>query len=87
MSSDAAAKAPWLEVCCAALPAALHAVVWLGRLHPDELFQSLEVALREGTLDPALGQDEAELARTEATRIGVHFERDGQGGRAHFPPG
>ncbi|MBL8910226.1 MAG: mannosyltransferase [Archangium sp.] len=29
----------------AALPAALHAVILLGRLHPDEVFQSLEIAL------------------------------------------
>lgn len=57
------------------------------RLSREPTGLTLEVALREGTLDPALGQDEAELARTEATRIGVHFERDGQGGRAHFPPG
>jgi phosphatidylinositol glycan class B len=38
-------RTPWAEVFLAALPAALHAVVLLGRLHPDELFQSLEVAL------------------------------------------
>ncbi|MFT3709509.1 MAG: mannosyltransferase [Archangium sp.] len=36
---------PWLEVTLAALPAALHAVVLLGRLHPDEVYQSLEIAL------------------------------------------
>ncbi|MDP1827388.1 MAG: mannosyltransferase [Archangium sp.] len=38
-------RTPWAEIAIAALPAALHAVVLLGRLHPDELFQSLEVAL------------------------------------------
>ena len=38
-------RTPWLEIALAALPAALHAVILLGRLHPDELFQSLEVAL------------------------------------------
>lgn len=38
-------RAPWLEVLAAALPAALHAVLLLGRLHPDEVFQSLEPAL------------------------------------------
>jgi hypothetical protein len=32
-------------VLLAALPAALHAVLLLGRLHPDEVFQSLEPAL------------------------------------------
>ncbi|MFZ5442201.1 MAG: glycosyltransferase 87 family protein, partial [Myxococcota bacterium] len=37
-------RTPWLEVLLAALPAALHAVVLLGRVHPDELFQSLEIA-------------------------------------------
>lgn len=38
-------RTPWLEVLAAALPAALHALVLLGRLHPDEVFQSLEPAL------------------------------------------
>ncbi|MFO0597322.1 MAG: mannosyltransferase [Myxococcaceae bacterium] len=38
------AQPPWREVALAALPAALHAVWFLGRLHPDELFQSLEIA-------------------------------------------
>lgn len=38
-------KTPWAEVALAALPAALHAVILLGRLHPDEVFQSLEIAL------------------------------------------
>ncbi len=38
-------RTPWLEVLLAALPAALHAVLFLGRLHPDELFQTLEIAL------------------------------------------
>lgn len=38
-------KTPWLEVFAAALPAALHALILLGRLHPDEVFQSLEIAL------------------------------------------
>ncbi len=37
-------RTPWLEIFVAALPAALHAVLLLGRLHPDELFQSLEIA-------------------------------------------
>lgn len=37
-------KTPWLEVLLAALPAMLHALLLLGRLHPDEVFQSLEVA-------------------------------------------
>lgn len=37
---------PWLEVFVAALPAALHAVFFLGRLHPDEIFQALEPALQ-----------------------------------------
>jgi hypothetical protein len=38
-------RTPWLEVALAALPAALHALVLMGRLHPDEVFQSLEIAL------------------------------------------
>lgn len=38
-------RTPWLEIAIAALPAALHALLLLGRLHPDELFQSLEIAL------------------------------------------
>lgn len=38
-------RTPWVEIAVAALPAALHALLLLGRLHPDELFQSLEVAL------------------------------------------
>jgi phosphatidylinositol glycan class B len=38
-------RTPWVEVTLAALPAALHALLLLGRLHPDELFQSLEIAL------------------------------------------
>jgi hypothetical protein len=38
-------RTPWLELCLAVLPAALHALILLGRIHPDELFQSLEVAL------------------------------------------
>lgn len=38
-------KTPWLEIVAAALPAMLHALVLLGRLHPDEVFQSLEIAL------------------------------------------
>ena len=37
-------RTPWVEIAIAALPAALHALLLLGRLHPDELFQSLEVA-------------------------------------------
>lgn len=37
---------PWLEVFAAALPAALHALILLGRLHPDEVFQTLEPAMR-----------------------------------------
>lgn len=39
-------RTPWLEVLAAALPAALHAVFFLGRLHPDEIFQALEPALQ-----------------------------------------
>lgn len=38
-------RTPWLEIFAAALPAALHAVVLLGRLHPDEVYQSLEMGL------------------------------------------
>ena len=38
-------RTPWAEIAIAALPAALHALLLLGRLHPDELFQSLEIAL------------------------------------------
>lgn len=38
-------RTPWVEVLLAALPAALHALIFLGRLHPDELFQTLEVAM------------------------------------------
>jgi 4-amino-4-deoxy-L-arabinose transferase-like glycosyltransferase len=38
-------RVPWLEVMLAGLPAALHAVILLGRLHPDEVYQSLEIAL------------------------------------------
>ena len=38
-------RTPWVEITLAALPAALHALLLLGRLHPDEVFQSLEVAL------------------------------------------
>ena len=38
-------RTPWAEIALAALPAALHALLLLGRLHPDELFQSLEVAM------------------------------------------
>lgn len=37
-------RTPWAQVFLAALPAALHALFFLGRIHPDELFQSLEVA-------------------------------------------
>jgi len=40
-------KVPWLEVFAAALVAMLHALVLLGRLHPDEVFQSLEPALHK----------------------------------------
>ena len=43
--SSSQPRTPWAEIALAALPAALHAVILLGRLHPDELFQSLEVAL------------------------------------------
>lgn len=39
-------RTPWAEIALAALPAALHALLLLGRLHPDELFQSLEVAMQ-----------------------------------------
>lgn len=48
MDSDPARRTPrtpWLEVALAALPAALHALILMGRLHPDEVFQSLEIAL------------------------------------------
>jgi hypothetical protein len=38
---------PWLEVFGAALFAVLHAVVLSGRLHPDEVYQSLEPALNK----------------------------------------
>jgi GPI mannosyltransferase 3 len=38
-------RTPWAEIALAALPAALHALLLLGRLHPDEVFQSLEIAL------------------------------------------
>ncbi len=38
-------RTPWFEVALAALPAAAHALIFLGRLHPDEVFQSLEIAL------------------------------------------
>lgn len=36
---------PWREVFAAAAVAALHAVVLLGRLHPDELYQAIEPGL------------------------------------------
>lgn len=39
-------RTPWLEILVAALPAMVHAVYFLGRLHPDEVFQSLEPALQ-----------------------------------------
>lgn len=39
-------KTPWPEVLLAALPAALHAVILLGRLHADEVFQILEPAMQ-----------------------------------------
>lgn len=42
---DTQPRTPWVELAIAALPAALHAVLLLGRLHPDEVFQSLEIAL------------------------------------------
>jgi hypothetical protein len=38
---------PWLEVFAAALLAVAHAVVLMGRLHPDEVFQFLEPALHK----------------------------------------
>lgn len=38
-------KVPWVEVFAAALVAVLHALVLSGRLHPDEVYQSLEPAL------------------------------------------
>ncbi len=40
-------KTPWPQVALAALPALFHALWFLGRLHPDELFQSLEIALHK----------------------------------------
>ncbi|MEW5743216.1 MAG: glycosyltransferase family 39 protein [Myxococcota bacterium] len=40
-------KVPWLEVFGAALIAVLHAVILSGRLHPDEVYQSLEPALNK----------------------------------------
>jgi hypothetical protein len=40
-------KTPWAEVALAALPALFHALWFLGRLHPDEVYQSLEVALHK----------------------------------------
>lgn len=51
MADDArdttAPKTPWLEVFAAASIAILHAVVLSGRLHPDEVYQSLEPALHK----------------------------------------
>lgn len=38
-------RTPWLEIFAAALPAAIHAVVLSGRLHPDEVYQSLEIGI------------------------------------------
>lgn len=38
-------KVPWREVFAAAAVAAVHAVVLLGRLHPDELYQAIEPGL------------------------------------------
>lgn len=40
-------KTPWPEIFLAALPALFHAAWFLGRLHPDEVFQSLEVGLNK----------------------------------------
>jgi hypothetical protein len=40
-------KTPWPEILLAALPALFHALWFLGRLHPDEVFQSLEVGLNK----------------------------------------
>lgn len=45
--STPAPRTPWLIIFAAALPAALHALYFLGRLHPDEVFQSLEVAMNK----------------------------------------
>lgn len=42
-----APKTPWLEVFAAAAIAVLHAVALSGRLHPDEVYQSLEPALHK----------------------------------------
>lgn len=42
-------RTPWAEIALAALPAALHALLLLGRLHPDEVFQSLEIALHRAS--------------------------------------
>lgn len=44
-ASSTARRTPWLEIIAAALPAALHALVLSGRLHPDEVYQSLEMGL------------------------------------------
>jgi GPI mannosyltransferase 3 len=38
-------KTPWLHVILAALPALIHALIFMGRIHPDEVFQSLEIGL------------------------------------------
>ncbi|MGV3622258.1 MAG: mannosyltransferase [Archangium sp.] len=45
MSDSKPTRTPWLEIFAAALPAAIHAVVLSGRLHPDEVFQSLEIGI------------------------------------------
>ncbi len=44
-AAPALPKTPWRLVFAAALPAALHAVLLLGRLHPDEVYQVLEPGL------------------------------------------
>ena len=47
--ADKPAPAPLRLLLLAAAPAALHALWFLGRLHPDETFQVLEPALHRGT--------------------------------------
>ncbi len=46
-SPPAPLKTPWAEVLAAAAIAVAHALVVTGRLHPDEVYQSLEPALHK----------------------------------------
>lgn len=46
-ATPAPKKTPWPEVFAAASIALLHALVFSGRLHPDEVYQSLEPALHK----------------------------------------